>query len=240
MRGHPNPMAHRPSIVTPQLVFGLVVVAVGVVLLLGNLGIAEARYYLKYWPAALIALGAAKLLGARSLPATVAALAWILVGAWILGWNLGLLQTNVWWVLRTYWPVFLVIFGLSMVWGTIRRRQSAGERLDSRNDVRALALLGGVKWTSSAPDFQGGEITAVMGGAHLDLRRATLRGEAVLDLFAMWGGVELVVPETWSIDLRGTPLLGGFEDKTRQPVEANAPRLIIRGVALMGGVEVKN
>lgn len=238
MRG--NHMAERPSIVTPQLVFGLVVVVVGVVLLLGNLGIAEAGHYLKYWPVALVALGTAKLLQARSTPSTVAGLAWMLLGAWFLGWNLGWIQTSVWRVLQTYWPAFLVFFGLSLVWSTLRRRRGTGAPLDARNDVKALALLGGVKWASNAPDFRGGEITAVMGGAHLDLRRATLRGEAVLDMFAMWGGIELVVPETWAVELRGLPLLGGFEDKTRPPVDANAPRLVIRGVAVMGGVEVKN
>jgi hypothetical protein len=80
----------------------------------------------------------------------------------------------------------------------------------------------------------------VMGGVHLDLRRASLRGRAVLDTFAMWGGVELVVPEGWAVELQGTPILGGFEDKTRPPLDDNAPRLVVRGVAVMGGVEIKN
>jgi predicted membrane protein len=233
-------MTDRRSFVTPQLVFGLIVSVIGVVLLLGNLGITEARHYLKYWPVALIALGLAKLLQSRSLPGAVGGMAWMLLGAWFLGWNLGWLQTSVWGVLKTYWPALLVFFGLSLVWSTVRRRTGGGPTVDSRNEVRALAMLGGLKWASDAPNFQGGEVTAVMGGVHLDLRRASLRGRAVLDTFAMWGGVELVVPEGWAVELQGTPILGGFEDKTRPPLDDNAPRLVVRGVAVMGGVEIKN
>ncbi len=56
----------------------------------------------------------------------------------------------------------------------------------------------------------------------------------------MWGGIELRVPEDWTVELRGTPLLAGFVDKTRQPSVPTEKRLVIRGVALMGGVEIKN
>jgi predicted membrane protein len=79
-----------------------------------------------------------------------------------------------------------------------------------------------------------------MGGVMLDLRKARMTGEAVLDVFAMWGGVELQVPESWAVDVRVTPLLGGVEDRTRPATDPSAPRLVLRGTVLMGGVEIKN
>jgi hypothetical protein len=51
--------------------------------------------------------------------------------------------------------------------------------------------------------------------------------------------VEILAPREWSVVLQGTPVLGGFEDKTAPPRESG-PRLIVRGVAIMGGVEIKN
>jgi len=36
------------------------------------------------------------------------------------------------------------------------------------------------------------------------------------------------------------PLRGGFEDKTRPPQGATMHRLVVRGLVIMGGVEVKN
>ena len=84
-------------------------------------------------------------------------------------------------------------------------------------------------------------MTAILGGSKLDLRQAVIKGEeAILDVFAMWGGIEIIVPRTWGVVVHGTPILGAFEDKSEQPREQGSPRLIVRGTAIMGGVEIKN
>ena len=88
--------------------------------------------------------------------------------------------------------------------------------------------------------FRGGELTAFMGGCDIDLRQAAIHGEAVIDVFAMWGGIDIRVPDDWRVIGRVTPIMGGFEDKTRPPRGAAAHTLVIRGFVLMGGVEVKN
>jgi hypothetical protein len=80
-----------------------------------------------------------------------------------------------------------------------------------------------------------------MGGVELDLRNAQIKEgeEAVLDTFALWGGVEITVPENWRVVGQVMPLMGGFENKTRAS-GASGPVLIVKGTAVMGGVEVKN
>jgi hypothetical protein len=55
---------------------------------------------------------------------------------------------------------------------------------------------------NSTPDFRGGELTAVMGGIELDLRNAGLQNEATLNVFAMWGGIELKILTTGQSFLR--------------------------------------
>jgi predicted membrane protein len=79
-----------------------------------------------------------------------------------------------------------------------------------------------------------------MGGCEIDLRQAQINGEAAIDVFAMWGGIEIRVPEDWTVISRVTPLMGGFEDKTRPLQGAGTHRLVVRGFILMAGVEVKN
>jgi hypothetical protein len=78
-----------------------------------------------------------------------------------------------------------------------------------------------------------------MGGLEIDLRDASIKGEAIIDIFALMGGVEMRVPEDWLIIIDGFPFMGGFEDKTRPPKETTK-RLTIKGTAVMGGVEIKN
>jgi predicted membrane protein len=240
---------HRScSSFTPQLVIGLALAAAGVLFLLGNLGYDYVHAVLRYWPVVLILLGASKVLRAHDAGAAIGGALFILAGTWLLLTNLRLVDISFWLALRTYWPVLLVAAGLSIVTRALRRGSGVRqETMDPDNDLRTVAILGATKRTSSAAALTGGEITAVMGGVQLDLTRATLapvngtgRREAVLDVFAMWGGIEVFVPEGWVVDGRVFPFLGGFEDKTRPVPDERAPRLIVRGMAVMGGVEVKH
>ena len=53
------------------------------------------------------------------------------------------------------------------------------------------------------------------------------------------GGIEIKVPEDWTVVCKGFPVMGGFEDTTK-PRGDTGKRLVVRGLALMGGVEVHN
>ena len=82
---------------------------------------------------------------------------------------------------------------------------------------------------------------AFLGGCEIDLRDAELAPEgAVIDVFAFWGGVTLRVPQHWLIDLRVLPIMGGAEDKTQQKRGQGEACLVVRGFAMMGGVEIGN
>ena len=112
---------------------------------------------------------------------------------------------------------------------------------DSSSTINGMAFMSGIRRTVTSQDFQGGELTAIMGGCEIDLRQASIKsGEAVLDVFAFWGGIDLKVPLDWSVDLAGTPLLGGFDDKTHPPQGGSTKRLVIKGYAIMGGIQIAN
>ena len=90
-------------------------------------------------------------------------------------------------------------------------------------------------------DFRGGSVSAVMGASEIDLRKASIEAaEVVLDAFAVWGGIEIRVPEDWAVAFNVTPLMGGVEDKTRPSLGSSQHRLTVRGLVVMGSVEVKN
>jgi hypothetical protein len=107
------------------------------------------------------------------------------------------------------------------------------------NVVDIVAVLGGFERRVTTSDFRGGEITAILGGCELDLREASIVKEAVINVFAIWGGINVKVPPDWTVVLNGTPLMGGFSEKTVTPPDGSK-RLVITGYAIMGGVEVRN
>jgi predicted membrane protein len=78
-----------------------------------------------------------------------------------------------------------------------------------------------------------------MGGIELDLRAAgTATGEAVIDVFVMWGGVEIWVPPDWAVSNEVNLLMGGAEDRSTG-AQGATHRLIVRGFVVMGGLEIK-
>ena len=102
--------------------------------------------------------------------------------------------------------------------------------------------------SSSSTNFQGGDITAIMGGAQLDLRTAAIptAHDAVLEITAVMGGVEIFVPHAWEVSTPIFPFMGAVEDERLPPIrqEAASPRssgrLVIRGFVMMGGVTIKS
>jgi len=222
--------------ITPHLMFGLLIILVGVVFTLDNLDIVSARRFLVYWPAGLILIGAAKLWQVRTgYGSPIGGALFVVAGTWMLLRTLEMVDVS---IIR-FWPLLMVFAGGVVVWHSIRGPRLRG---DAPGDavVHATAILSGVQRGSSARNFRGGELTAFMGGCEIDLRQAAISGEAVIDVFAMWGGIEIRVPENWTVIGRVTPIMGGFEDTTRASGDARTHMLTIRGVVLMGGVEVKN
>jgi hypothetical protein len=54
------------------------------------------------------------------------------------------------------------------------------------------------------------------------------------------GGIEIRVPTNWDVINDVFPFMGGIEDKTTRPSSASAPRLVLRGFVMMGGVTIQN
>lgn len=105
----------------------------------------------------------------------------------------------------------------------------------------ALAVLGGSSRTGRWIPARWTVAVGIMGGVKLDFREAMLGpGVTEVTAFAMWGGVEIIVPPGMDVEARGLGIMGGFDHADEAPVSADSdrPKLRIRGMAVMGGVEV--
>ena len=227
---------------TTQVIIGLFVISIGLLFLLDNLGWVDLDLRLHIWPTAMIFFGILKLMQTRTRSGMVVGGALIGIGGLILLKETGLISVS--W--RTLWPVLLIGVGLVVVFKSTKGRQTAEKYAGPMDKpsgdeafVNVTAIMGGYKNRIITPDFRGGEITAVMGGADLDLRQSSLSGDAVIDVFSLFGGITIRVPIDWTVQLEGTPIMGGFEEKTVPPA-VPGKRLIVRGYIIMGGLEVRN
>jgi predicted membrane protein len=225
-----------------QVLLGAFVLILGALFLLDNLRIFSTRDIIAFWPMVFVAVGGLKLYQSH---ASNNRAGYVIGGVFVL---VGLLMTLhqagvIYFRLRDWWPAILIAVGAFLLWRGLAERDTAARTAATQGaaegSLNAIAFMSGNKQRLAAVQFRGAEATAIMGGVELDLRLAQLEGEARINVFTFWGGIEIKVPQDWCVVLNGMPLLGAIEDKTLPPMNT-AKQLIIEGYAIMGGVEVKN
>jgi len=230
------------------IVIGAIIVLVGLGLLLDNMGIVQFHDLWRYWPVFLIVYGVSRILSCQALSSLVWGGAVALIGAFLLLDKLDIVQFNFDYV----WPLLIIAFGLVMLVKALDRKRylegaaASNESVPAKSEpvLNIVAIFSGSRRVVDSPDFRGGEVVAIFGGVRLDLRRSTITLEkAVLDITAVFGGVEIQVPESWSVTTKGVGIFGGFDDKTIHPKpdpNAKTPELVITGSTVFGGMSVSN
>ena len=86
---------------------------------------------------------------------------------------------------------------------------------------------------------EGAELNAVFGGLDCDLCGAEITGDCVINASAIFGGIDIFVPENVNVKIHSTSIFGGVSDEKKRRFDASKPTVYIRGTALFGGVDVK-
>ena len=225
--------------------FGVALVISGVLLILGRLNILPEIFmdYIFSWQSLLIVLG---LIGfASNWHTWIFNLVLILIGSFFL---LTEIYTVSYEVQQLFWPIILVLGGFSL----IMKRKShekwtqkfrEGNRVNN-NFFQRDYIFGGGKNLITSKDFTGGSVSVVFGGSELNFSEAGLaEGTHVLEINAVFGGINIIVPRTWDVSLEVSGILGGFNDERSfyNTDEIDTSRkLIIKGSAVFGGGDIKN
>jgi Domain of unknown function (DUF5668)/Cell wall-active antibiotics response 4TMS YvqF len=253
------------------LIGGIILAGIGVLLLLQNLNIPGFEELEKYWPVILIVVGITQASRSMGMGGRIWGGMVVAVGIVFMLSNFDVIHGNVWRFLWPGILIMVGLGMLARSidrhsgggppppGASGAYAKSLGEDIKNRiisdigarnsresspNHLNEWAIFGGSRRRIDSQDFQGGEAFAMFGGIELDLRKAgTTREEIVIEVNAIFGGVEVRVPETWNITVRGAGVFGGYEDKTmdsRVAPDAKQPRLIVNGFAVFGGVTIQN
>ncbi len=110
------------------------------------------------------------------------------------------------------------------------------------DEQRLFAIMGGVERRGAWTLPRKLKLTTLMGGAVLDLREARFPpGPVDIEIFAVMGGAQIIVPPGLAVQTDGSAFMGGFEQVNRAPAhpDPDAPLLRVHGLAIMGGVDVQ-
>jgi predicted membrane protein len=179
------------------------------------------------WPLIFLFIGLSNLLKKHFIAALIFLMLFTLFEVSILfGWSL-------WGI---FWPFVLIFIGLSIMIG--RRPEIKGESKDSVLDE--AVFFSGKDVVVKSKEFEYGEFSAIFGGVKVDLRNAEFKnGKAVVEVNAIFGGAEVLIPENCKVVSDVTPIFGGYEDKVSSKSAKADMTLHIKGSAIFGGVEVK-
>jgi len=145
-------------------------------------------------------------------------------------------------------PLWLVIVALMIMNPRNILPKSFNTQAEDINEdttnVRLFAFMGGGDLNYSSRSLTGGEIGAIWGGFKIDFTQAEIKGDVMeIHLYCIMGGVEIIVPPNWEIDQQAICIMGGFSNNSNclaEKLDLPRKKLIIKGVALMGGGEIKN
>lgn len=224
-----------------RIAIGVVIVIIGVLLLFGNLtgGLPYVHFS---WEMILIIVGLVLFINSNGRSGLIV----MTIG---LIFYLSHYFENIF----AFWPLLLVVLGISIL---IRHRPgvpsgdyhrgrfgNSGEYIDN-DTIDEIAIFGGGKKAITSQNFHGGKITAIFGGTELDFADCQMaEGNNIIDMLAIFGGNTLFVPRDWKVIIDVTPIFGGFTDHRRRDpnmVYSDTRVLIIKGVVIFGGGEIKN
>jgi hypothetical protein len=128
---------------------------------------------------------------------------------------------------------------ISAVVAAVAKRHMISSGMESDNEFDLVTIFDGVDFASTAPAFRRGSVLTWYGGGQIDLRGATLDpAGAELRVRALFGGVQLIVPETWRVDQRMVAFLGGVSYSEKFEAQETGPVLRLDGWAAFGGIDV--
>jgi len=107
---------------------------------------------------------------------------------------------------------------------------------------RHFAIMGGLERRGIWTVPQAMTVFALMGGANLDFRQAVFpQRDVSITVNALMGGAEVIVNPRTHVIVEGVGIMGGYSGphgQVPEELDADSPTLRIRGVAIMGGVNV--
>jgi len=137
--------------------------------------------------------------------------------------------------------LFLVVglVGLGWISGMAVRKLVPAYGNESDDEFSVVVSTSGSEFQSRAPSLREGRVLAVLGGVELDLTNAGIDAGATLDVRAVMGGVDVIVPPQWRVELIANSVFGGVGNQTDPDGGGeDAPLLLVRAQAIMGGIEI--
>ena len=220
-----------------RVLWGVVLVAAGVIFALNALKITNISIFFDGWWTLFIIVPCT--IGLFTEREKTGNLIGIAVGVFLLLCCWDILSFSLLWKLAV--PAIIVIIGLKMVFSGLlgnKANEIISKTKTDGGDVRVgCATFSGCDMNFDGQVFEGAELTAVFGGVKCDLRGAIITKDCAIQVSAIFGGIDVFVPDNVNVKVNSTSIFGGVSNKTAN--HKVAPTIYVNGVCMFGGVDIK-
>lgn len=222
-----------------RILWGCVLVGLGIVFALNAFQLTDIKIFFDGWWSLFIIVPC--FIGLFTEKEKTGNLIGLAIGVFLLLCAQDVLSFSMVWKLLV--PAIIVVIGIKMIFGGIFGNKSAEvfKRIkDSGTPVKnGNAVFAGTKLNFAQEVFEGAELNAVFGGVECDLRNAIIEKDAAINASAIFGGIDMYVPDNIQVKVNSNSAFGGVSNKARASADVTAPTLYINAACIFGGLEIK-
>lgn len=217
------------------IVLGALLIAVGVIYILGAFGIADINISLDGWWTLFIIVPCLK--GLVTDKDKTGSLIGIAVGVMLLLAAQDVFEYDMIWKLIV--PVIIIVVGIRMIEKAVGRKDKKADTCE-KEAKEHISVFGAKTIDYGGEEITVAKIAAVFGGAKCNLTDAEIKDGSQVDLLCAFGGADIIVPENVNIKVNTFCLFGGISDKrVIKNINENAVTLNINGFCIFGGADIK-
>lgn len=220
-----------------RILWGIVLIALGVVFALNALDIADIDVFFKgWWTLFLIIPSLIGLVTERDKTGNIVTL---LIGVGLLLAARDIISFSMLW--RLCIPVIIVIIGIRLILGAFFKKSEREPDPGSytKGCKVHFVAFSGTDADYSGEAFDGCTLTAVFGGIDCYLQNAIIDHDVTITASAIFGGVDIILPQNVNVEVSSASFFGGVDNTRRGISIEGAPTVYVKASGVFGGVDIK-
>ena len=222
-----------------KILWGVAFIVAGVIFALNAFGVTDIELFFDGWWTLFIIIPC--LIGLFSDREKIGNIIGLAVGVFLLLCCQNVLDFDMLWKIAA--PAIIVIIGVKLIFGAVFGDKAAkmleSSKQSGENIKTGCATFSGQTLNFDAERFSGAELTAVFGGVKCDLRNAIIEKDCAINATAIFGGIDIYVPDYVNVKINSNSIFGGVSEKNHRPQNPNAVTVYINATCMFGGVDIK-
>ena len=222
-----------------SIMWGVILIAIGIIFALNAFNITKIEIFFDGWWTLFIIIPS--IIGIFTEKDKSGNIIGLLCGIFLLLCCQDIISFSILWKLIV--PVLIIYIGIKLIFGGIFGNKSAAVAKKVRESggtpKYGTAIFSGCDMNFNSEVFDGAELNAVFGGVDCDLRNAIFDKDCVINAYAIFGGIDILLPETVNIKVNSNSFFGGTSSKKHSNSKENQFTVYINSTCLFGGVEIK-